>query len=93
MLLFFIGYHQADVEHFTVTLKPDRTQPGGYANMGFTFEADGDGVPFSPDQVHYDDGPGGSHAGKCLHAYGYVHDRNHPLALLNIVFIDFSIID
>ncbi|EXJ75330.1 uncharacterized protein A1O5_02026 [Cladophialophora psammophila CBS 110553] len=34
-LIWNIGYHQADVEHFYVTLKPDSSQPDGFAKQEF----------------------------------------------------------
>jgi hypothetical protein len=45
-LLWDVGYHQADLEHFAVTLKPLQTSPQTFEIQNFIFEADDNQVSF-----------------------------------------------
>ena len=74
-LLWDIGYHQADVEHFAVVLKPSG-EPDSFTVQQFMFEADGNQKFFKPDEVDYDDGDR-THAGKYhRHVLTYYSDAH-----------------
>jgi hypothetical protein len=72
-LLWDLGYHQADVEHFAVVLTPSG-EPDGFTIERFIFEADGNPTPFYPDQVIYESP---NHAGKYhCHVFTSYHNAH-----------------
>lgn len=77
-LLWDVGYHQADLEHFAVTLKPLQTSPQTFEIQNFIFEADDNQVSFPPDQVNF---VGDTHAGKYTFPFSTNHRDYHSCFL------------